>query len=131
MIRAYDERWLEMLSGPIPGSVSILEALHARNTPLYAITNWNHDKFRDARGAYSFLNSFRGIVVSGDERIVKPDPAIYRLLCTRYQLHAEDCLFIDDSANNVAGARVVGMRALQFHGPEQLAVELRALGSAV
>jgi len=131
LIRAYDERWLDMLSGPIARSVSILEALHAQRTPLYAITNWNQDKFRAARGAYPFLELFRGVVVSGDERLVKPDPAIYRLLLQRYQLRAEDCLFIDDSLGNVAGARAVGMRALQFHTPEQLADELRALGFAV
>jgi 2-haloacid dehalogenase len=131
VIRAYDERWLEMLSGPIAGSVSILEALHAAHVPLYAITNWNQDKFREARVAYPFLEVFRGIVVSGDERLIKPDPAIYRVLIDRYDLRAEDCVFIDDSAKNVEGARAVGMHALRFESPERLADELRGLGFPV
>jgi 2-haloacid dehalogenase len=131
LIRAYDERWLEMLSGEIAGSVAILEQLHAAQVPLYAITNWNQDKFRQTRGSYGFLERFVGIVVSGEERLLKPDPAIYHTLCSRYQLRAEHCVFIDDSAKNVAGARAVGMQALRFETPEQLAVDLRALGFPV
>lgn len=126
LIRAYDARWVEMLSGEIAGSVAILEALHARGVPLYAITNFNQDTFR--RTQAPFLERFRGIVVSGDERLVKPDPAIYRLLLDRYGLRAEDCVFIDDSAHNVQGAEAVGMRGLHFASPEQLARDLCALG---
>jgi 2-haloacid dehalogenase len=126
-IRAYDERWLEMLSGPIAGSVALLESLHAAQVALYAITNWNQDKFRLARGAYPFLDLFKGIVVSGDERVIKPDAAIYRVLFDRYHLRAEDCVFIDDSVKNAAGAAAVGMHVVCFESPEQLADELRAL----
>lgn len=126
LIRAYDTRWSEMLSGEIAGAVAIVDALHARGTPLYALTNWNQDTFRRTR--QPCLERFRGIVVSGDERLVKPDPAIYRLLCERYQLRATDCVFVDDSPKNVTGAEIAGMRGVLYESPEQLARDLRGLG---
>jgi 2-haloacid dehalogenase len=128
-IRAYDTGWTEMLSGEIAGTVAILDALHARGTPLYAITNWNQDTFR--RTHQRCLDRFRGIVVSGDERLVKPDPAIYRLLCERHELRAADCVFIDDSPKNVRGAETAGMRGVLYESPEQLERNLRALGFAL
>ncbi|MET0387489.1 MAG: HAD family phosphatase [Polyangiales bacterium] len=131
LIRAYDERWVEMLTGEIAGTVALLERLHAAGTPLYALTNWNQDKFAHARERYLCLQRFRGIVVSGDERLVKPDPAIYTCLLDRYGLSARDCVFIDDSPKNVAGAQVVGMHGLHFRDPEQLARDLSSLGFAV
>jgi 2-haloacid dehalogenase len=131
LIRAYDERWPEMLSGPIAGTLAILEALHASNTPLYAITNWNQDTFRHTRANYPWLERFRGIVVSGEEGVIKPDPAIYRTLFERYALSAQQCVFVDDSLKNVRGAEAAGMHALLFESPERLAEDLRGLGFAV
>lgn len=119
-IAAYDLRWHETVLGPISGSVAILEELHARSTPLYAITNFNQDKFRETQMHFPFLSLFRDIVVSGDERLLKPDAAIYRLLLERNGLVASDCLFIDDSPRNVAGAEAVGMKGLHFTTPEAL-----------
>jgi 2-haloacid dehalogenase len=127
-IAAYDRRWAETILGPIAGTVAILEELEARGTPLYAITNWHQDKFRETRGRFSFLNRFRDIVVSGDERLIKPDPAIYRLLLARNGLAAGSCLFIDDSPRNVAGAEAVGMQAHHFTSPEALRGHLTAAG---
>ena len=126
-IAAYDLRWHETVLGPIDGSVAILEELKARGTPLYAITNFNQDKFRETVARFPFLRLFRDIVVSGDERVVKPDPAIYRLLMERNGLAAEACVFIDDSLNNVAGAKAVGMKAIHFTGPDALRTELAGL----
>ena len=126
-IAAYDLRWHETVLGPIDGSVAILEELKARGTPLYAITNFNQDKFRETVARFPFLRLFRDIVVSGDERVVKPDPAIYRLLMERNGLAAEACVFMDDSLNNVAGAKAVGMKAIHFTGPDALRTELAGL----
>ena len=130
-IRAYHERWPEMLTGDIEGSVELLLKLHAAGTPLYALTNWNQETFAHARQRYAWLARFAGIVVSGEEGLVKPDPAIYRTLLQRYGLSAGECLFIDDSPANVAGALAVGMHALQFHDPEQLRADLQRRGFAV
>ena len=107
--------------------MAILDELKAQGTPLYAITNWHQDKFRETQARFPFLGtSFRDIVVSGDERLVKPDPAIYRLLLDRNGLEASSCLFIDDSPKNVAGAEAVGMKAHHFTSPEALRAHLAA-----
>jgi 2-haloacid dehalogenase len=128
-IAAYHHRWAETIIGPIAGTLDILEALKAQGTPLFAITNWHQDKFRETQLRFPFLkSSFRDIVVSGDERLIKPDPAIYRLLLERNGLQAADCLFIDDSPKNVAGAEAVGMKAHHFTSPEALRVQLAGLG---
>ncbi len=127
-IAAYHLRWHETITHAIEGTVSILEELKAQGTPIYAITNWHQDKFRETRARFAFLGYFRDIVVSGDERVVKPDPAIYRLLLDRNGLEASACLFIDDSPKNVAGAEAVGMKAHHFTSPERLRAELTRLG---
>lgn len=128
-ISAYDTRWHETIPGAIDGSVDILEALHNKNVPLYAITNWNQDKFRETRLRFPFLNLFRDIVVSGDEKLIKPDAGIYELCLKRNRLVAAECLFIDDSERNVRGAEAVGMKAHLFTTPEKLKAELKALGA--
>ena len=110
------------------GTVEILERLKAQGTPLYAITNWHQDKFRETRNRFSFLGHFRDIVVSGEERLVKPDAAIYNLFLQRNGLDAATCLFIDDNAQNVAGAEAVGMKAHHFTSPEGLRAQLARLG---
>ena len=117
-----------MLSGEIPGTVAILDRLLNERTPIYAITNWNQHKFREARAVFSFLDRFSGIIVSGDEGVLKPEPAIFQLLFARYGLSAKDCVFIDDNLKNVKGAEAVGMHALLFEGPQKLAEDLRGLG---
>ena len=127
-IKAFDERWHEMVPGAIAGSVDILEILHQKGAPLYAITNWNHEKFREAKLRFPFLNLFRDIVVSGDEKLIKPDAAIYQALLKRNKLVAADCLFIDDSLKNVKGAEAVGMQAHHFTTPEGLRADLKSRG---
>jgi 2-haloacid dehalogenase len=127
-IAAYDTRWSEMIPGAITGTVDILEALHKNQTPLYAITNWNQEKFNQTKLNFPFLNLFKDIVVSGDEKLIKPDPKIYEICLKRNNLKAEDCLFIDDSLKNVKGAEAVGMKAHHFTTPENLKAELKRLG---
>lgn len=118
-----------MISGAIAGTVALLEALHARGVPLYAITrNWAADTFAETRGRYAFFDRFRDIVVSGTERIVKPDARIYRLLADRAGIDLGRALFIDDSAKNIAGAQALGMQTVLFTDPADLAVRLRGLG---
>jgi len=128
LIRAFDERWPEMVPGEVPGSVALLEALRAAGASLYAITNFSAEKFALSRARFSFLNEFRDVVVSAEERLLKPDPAIYRVLLERNGLTAAHCLFIDDSEKNVGGAEAVGMRAHHFRDAATLGDTLRDLG---
>jgi 2-haloacid dehalogenase len=127
-IRAYDERWPETLDGVIEPNLALLRRLRAAQVPCYAITNYSREKFALTRTLHPFLDEFDGIVVSGEVGLVKPDPRIFHLLLERHGLAAEACVFIDDSAINVAGAEAIGMRAIHFTEGDDLAAALRGLG---
>ncbi|AGG88470.1 MULTISPECIES: HAD family phosphatase [Rhodanobacter] len=128
LIAAYRERWDEMLRGPIEGSVAILDELRARGVPLYALTNWSQETFPLARQRYGFMAAFRGIMVSGEERLIKPDPAIFRLLLSRHGLEAARTVYIDDAPRNVEAAARLGLHALHFRDPATLRAELCRTG---
>jgi 2-haloacid dehalogenase len=115
-----------MLAGEVPGAVEILADLRAAGVPRYALTNWSAETFAIARERFAFLDWFDGLVVSGEEGMTKPDPAIFRLLLDRFGLDPEATVFVDDSEANVAAARELGIDAVRFTGPGQLRRELRA-----
>lgn len=129
-IEAYHSRWIEMISGPIDGTVEILEDLADQGVPLYAITNWSHETFEIVRRdpAYAFLDHFRDIYVSGLLRVTKPEPAIFLHALERIGREPAECLFVDDAAANVAGARAMGFAVHRFTTPEALAADLRGRG---
>jgi 2-haloacid dehalogenase len=127
-IAAYRTRWDEMLSGPIHDSVAILHELRERGLRLYALTNWSNETFPLAFERYTFLHVFEGIVVSGAERMIKPDPAIFHVLLNRYGVDPERAVFIDDAPRNVDAAAKLGMHALHFRDAAALRTELAALG---
>jgi 2-haloacid dehalogenase len=124
LIEASHLRWHEMLPGAIDGTVAILDRLAEKGTPLYAITNYSTEKWLETKARFPFFGHFRDIVVSGDERLLKPDAAIYRLCLERNALKAGECIFIDDQPKNVAAAAALGIDAIQFEAPEQLEREL-------
>jgi 2-haloacid dehalogenase len=128
LIVAYRDRWPEMLAGPVTGTVTILSELVAAGMPVYALSNWSADTFPIARQQFEFLSWFQGIVLSGEVRMVKPDPAIFRHLIDTYRLRPRATVFVDDSPTNVAAARELGMIALDFTDPHGLRRDLRALG---
>ena len=128
-IKAYYDRWAEMIGGPIHGSVDILKQLKAENkVRLYALTNWSTETFPYALENFDFLQLFEGILVSGEEKLVKPDPAIYQLLLDRYQIVPEKSIFIDDSLRNVETAAKIGIHALHFTSSDKLRTELGIYG---
>lgn len=129
LIRAWKERWEEMLGGAIEGAVALLDELHAAGMPLYALTNWSAETFPIGRRHFPFLERFRDIVVSGQEKIVKPDPRIFELLVRRTGVAPERTVFIDDAERNVAAAARLGFRAVRFTDPESLRASLTALGA--
>jgi 2-haloacid dehalogenase len=128
-IRAFRARWRETVPHEIGGTVAILNRLKALGIPLYAITNFASDTLAEAKTIYPFLaTSFIDMVVSGDERLLKPDPRIYQVLLTRQNLDATDCVFIDDSPANVSAAAALGFHALHFTSSEALAADLKRFG---
>lgn len=128
LIDAYHQRWPEMIAGPIEGTVEILRELQAQSTPLYALTNWSHETFPVALELFDFMAWFSGVVVSGQEGLIKPDPEIFRLLMRRYELRPEDLVYIDDNARNAQTASELGMHGIHFSGAEPLRRELAVLG---
>jgi 2-haloacid dehalogenase len=128
LIEAAHLRWHEMLPGAIDGTVVILEKLAEKNVPLYAITNYSSEKWAETLARFPFFRHFRDIVVSGDEGIVKPDPALFRLFLDRNGLSTGSCLYIDDKPENVEAAQAVGIHAIVFESPEKLEDDLTRLG---
>lgn len=113
-IRAFRARWWETVGGPIDAHVALLQTLQARGVPTYAITNFAADTFAETCARYPFMQNFHGVICSGEEKVCKPDPAIYRLLLDRYSLSANDCVFIDDSAANIAAAEALGFHTIHY-----------------
>lgn len=128
-IRMYYDTWTDMLGGAIEGTVAILEELHSQASHrLLALTNWSQETFPTALELFSFLHKFEGILVSGEEKLIKPDPRIYELLISRYAVERSRAVFIDDNPHNVEGARKTGLHAIHFQSPQQLRAELAGFG---
>ena len=129
LIAAWSDRFGETITGPVPGVHALVEALEARGVPLYALTNFSADFWPPFHARErAFFERFRGIVVSGEVKLLKPDPAIYWLALDRFRLRPAETLFVDDRAINVEAARAVGMKAHLFAGADDLEARLRAEG---
>jgi len=129
-IRAWDERFAEMLSGPIPETVAVIEALAARDTPQFALTNMPQSKWPVVQAiSPAHFGLFRDAIVSGDEKVIKPARRIYEIVLERTGLQASDLLFIDDSAANIEAAMDIGFHTHHFTDPALLraAVERHGL----
>lgn len=124
-IRMFRDGWEYMLKGEFPKSVELLKHLKVAGYRIYGLTNWSAETFPIAYSKYDFLHSFDGIVVSGEEKLIKPDPRIYRVLLERYALIPEETLFLDDNLVNVETARQLGIRAILFDNIENV---MRQLG---
>jgi 2-haloacid dehalogenase len=111
---------------PIEASVAYLPRLKAAGYRLYALSNYGAERFARARAAYDFFALFDGLLISGEERVLKPDPAIYLLLMHRFGLTPARTLFIDDRAENIRGAGALGIQGMVFQRPEQFETLLRA-----
>jgi 2-haloacid dehalogenase len=128
LIRAFDERWMEMVPDAVHGSEAVLDELIERGVPVYAITNFSADKFAKTLERFPHLRRFRRTVVSGEVGFVKPEPEIYRLLLDAENLAPGSALFVDDRAANCAGAEAVGMPVHRFRDSLRLRQDLAARG---
>lgn len=131
LFEAFFEHWEESLGPPIEGTVALARTLRERGYRTLALTNFSAETFPRATQLHGFLNEFEGVVVSGRERLMKPDPAIYRLLCERYDVQPTQAVFIDDSLKNIEGAQRIGMHGIHFESVPQLMLSLAALGVVV
>ena len=128
LLAAYPERFAETLGGPIHGTVEVLDELHAAGVRLLALTNWSAELYPHASERFPFLERFEAIVVSGEERLAKPDPALYRVLLERHGVAAARSVFVDDREVNVEAATAEGMTGVLFTDPATLRADLVRLG---
>jgi len=125
----YPERYALTVQRPIEGTWAIINRLKRNGHPVHAITNWSAETWPIGLTLHPRLHEAFGVtIVSGREGLIKPDPAIFDLLCQRASLRPDDCLFIDDSAMNVQGARDAGWQAHHFTTPERLEADLTERG---
>jgi 2-haloacid dehalogenase len=127
LIESYYARFPEMMKDALDDSVVLLERLHARDVPLYVLSNFSAETFPHARERFAFFERFTGMVISGAEGMKKPDPRIFDLLTGRFALAPARTLFIDDRQDNVEAARDAGWQAVLFTSAEQLATDLHTL----
>ena len=128
MIDAWLERYGEMLGGPIQGTVELLAELRSSGVPIYALSNWSTETFPAALKRFDFLEWFDGILLSGEVRLLKPDPRIYRRFFEAHAVDPTQAVYIDDLEPNVAAATALGMHGIHFTDSTALRVELVRTG---
>jgi len=136
LIRAFYERWHEMVAGVLEEGVAIMEKLEAADVPLFGLTNWSAETFPYAWEHYPVLRRFRDIVVSGRVKLVKPDPAIFEEMRQRIEaqlpgIQAAELIFIDDNLKNAEAATALGWHGVHHTSAAQTEARLRELGLPV
>ena len=127
-IRAYATRFNETIPGPVTGSIELVERLDARGVPLFAITNFGAEFWAAFRPTAPVFDRFCDIVVSGEEKLAKPDPALFALAARRFGHDPARMLFIDDNADNIASARACGWQVHHFSDAATLQGDLESRG---
>lgn len=128
-IRAYYDNWTTMLRADIPSNVAVLRKLEHSKYELFGLTNWSAETFPFALENYDFFKIFKDkIVVSGTEKLIKPDPKIWEVLLNRYQIKAEESVFIDDNSQNIIVAKSLGFICIHIKEDTDLEKELKKLG---
>ena len=124
LINAYQENWRESITGIIDGTVELLEKLKHTGISLYGLSNWSTETFGMVRNEFEFFNLFDEIILSGEVKLIKPEPEIFEVFLQRISRPANECLFIDDSEPNIITARKMGFDTVHFISPEHLKNEL-------
>jgi 2-haloacid dehalogenase len=131
LIRAFRQRWRLMVSHAYDDTVAVLRSLIAGGHDVTMLTNFSSDTFRQAQAMYPFLAESRGVTVSGDVRLIKPDPEIYAHHAQAFGLEPAATLFFDDNPHNVEGARGAGWRAELFTDADRMRRDLQRYGIAL
>ena len=128
---AYRANFELSMVGPVPGTAELVAELHAAGVRQLGLTNWSHELYPAAPRLYPVLDLLDDVVVSGTEKVAKPDPAIFEIAVRRAGIPAEELVFVDDREDNVAGAIDCGLDAILFTGADDLRLELRKRGLPV
>ncbi|MFV0626478.1 MAG: HAD family hydrolase [Alphaproteobacteria bacterium] len=127
-IERFNSGWERTVSGQLDEPVEVLKKLKKANYPVYALTNFSAEKFALTLSRFDFFKNFDGIVVSAEEKTVKPEAKIFEILCSRYNLKPEESLFIDDSEVNIEGAKKLGFKTILFKYPDLLEPQIKSFG---
>lgn len=122
----FRDHYSAIVTGEVPGMSDLLTRLKSKGYKLYGLTNWCH-KVHDTMKVYPIFKLLDGRIISSEEKLIKPEAAIFQRLCDRYHLKAEECVFIDDNEKNVNGGRQFGISGILFKNAAQLEEELRKL----
>ncbi len=120
LIHAYDEEWEQSITGIIPETVKIIYKLKATGNHLFGLTNWSAEKFSIVRHNFKVFDLFEDILVSGEVKLIKPDPAIFQLLLKNIHRQPDECLLVDDSPKNIETAQNMGFATHHFTSPARL-----------
>ena len=126
-IQLFDDEWRRTVKGCFPESVALLKKLKSSGLRIYGLSNWSWEKAEGLIKEYDFFKLFDGMVISGIEKVNKPDPRIYQILLDRYHLKAEECVFIDDNAANIQAADALGFNVIIFDDIHNVTDKLKSL----
>lgn len=124
LIQAYDMYWEESLTETLHENIETAQKLKECGWPLYLLSNFSVEKFEFVKKKYDFLKIFDEMIISGEHKLVKPDPAIFELALKKVHRRAAECLFIDDSLPNIESARRMGFATIHYQSPAQLRRDL-------
>ena len=124
-LQQFHDRHMEIIIGEIEGMRNLINEYRAKGYGIYGLTNWSEAVY-EVRDRYDILQMMDGTLISSEEKLIKPDPAIFRRFCEKFSLNPGECLFTDDRPENIEGARSIGMSAIHFLNPSQFSSELRA-----
>jgi 2-haloacid dehalogenase len=131
VLHAFNDRWMETLGRVYEKNVEILRSLAAQGVPLYGLSNWSADMFAKVEQEYDFFSVFKDMAISGREKTAKPEPKLAHILLKRNHLNPAECIYIDDSEDNIRMGRQVGMECIQYASSAQLREELIKRGFSV
>ncbi len=127
-IELYRLRWREMLRGVIQPTVDLLYELKAAGYRTSALSNWSSETFATIEHEFEFFKEFETMLISGHEKLIKPDIEFYKILLNRTQVPAPNCIFIDDVAENITAGESLGIRGIQFFNTDQVRSDLKKIG---
>ncbi len=128
LIQIYGERWLETIGVTFDETIQLVEEVKDKGYRVLGLSNWSVEKFKIVRPKYEFFNLFEDMVISGEVKTAKPEARIYQILLERNHLNAAECLYIDDSEDNIRGGRQVGLNTIQYQSSRLLRDALQAYG---
>ena len=127
-LKLYQTNWMDTMGEEIPGMFDLIKSLKENGFPIiYGLTNWSAETFPTVQKTYRIFSLIDNIVVSGEVKQLKPNPEIFYTLLNKYNLKAEESLFIDDNLKNVEGAKAVGINAIRFENAQKLKESLKEL----